>query len=368
MNVKSGTASIFRGIGKDSPMKIIAVAVAIVIFSIVRMFISEKTTVTAKVEIVPTSKDGALSVTKYEPAEVDILLSGTEEAIKNIRDEKVVVKVQPSGIPQKEDVDFENLKIEPKDVFGAGSARVVSLSPAVIHLEYDKEGEVSLPVRRPQLTGKPLLGTAELIWIETNVTVRGGMSQINLLRESGVELHTESIDVDGRSRGFTKKVKILKPSDSGAITLMPQEIDVKVAITTETETRVFENIPVQLTTITGGGMLLSSDPALASVRITGMKEHLNILQPSDITVLADCRSLADSRGKTTDSRVPLRVYLPVGIEGLRPAVEPAEAKIHAERMAASSVLQVEPSVRVEGSVSDVGPVPPTSLKRSGDME
>jgi len=238
------------------------------------------------------------------------------------------VRVSPGTAPAASGA--ETVALRPAQIEGHRQTRVTGIVPSAAELAFDIEGDVALSVARPKLRGAPLIGSAEVLWVETNVVVRGPLRQLTTLRDNAVQLATEEIDVDGRVQSFSRRVKILLPKDIGNVRVANDELEVRVGIKVATETRMFEGIPVLLTAVTGSGVILASDPATVSVRVTGMPERLGQLRSEVISVVADCRNIAVS-GETV-SAFPVRVFLPPGLDGLTAEAVPDQVKVRARRV------------------------------------
>ena len=212
---------------RDGRTKLIALLVAAVVLQIIRTNISERETF--RVRVVPVQpQDARFTVVKVEPGEVRVTLRGSLEQLRALREEALVVKVPTRANPAGE--GFEEVPLRRSQVEGMGSARVDALEQTQVRLEYEVEGTLRLSVARPVLLGTPLVGTAEVLWMETNVVVRGPMTQLRTLYDNAVPLATERIDVDGRVQSFTRRVRILPPADLGNVTVTPTENEVRVGI------------------------------------------------------------------------------------------------------------------------------------------
>ncbi len=315
---------------RDWRTKLVALLVAVVGFQIIRANISEDETFRVRV-VVTQPQEGGGVVVKVEPAEVRVSLKGSRDQLQSLREDSLIVKLtarQTGGVFGR----GQNVALRRAHLEGAGYARVDSFDPKYVRLVYEKKGEQRLSVARPLLTGTPLVGTAEILWAETNVVVRGPQAQLKSMFENAVQLATEKIDVDGRVQSFTRRVRILPPPDVANVTVEPSEIDVRVGIKVETETQVFEEVPVRMTAVTGSGLILTSDPATVTVRITGMPERLRQVLKESISVIADCSNIQVD--EEAEAVYPLRVFLSIGMDGLSSVAEPASATVRALRVRA----------------------------------
>ncbi len=343
-----------QAIRRDTRAKLAALAVAVVAFHVVRTTISEQESF--RIEVSATMpQEGRFTVVKIEPSDVRVTLRGAREQLRSIRSEDLQARLTLRQTPP--DGGFERITLRSAHIDGRGHARVESIEPQQVLIEYDIEGEMALPVARPQLRGSPLIGRAETFWAETNVVVRGPFQQLRRLHENAVQLQTEPIDVEGRVQSFTRRVRVLPPPDIGAVRITPPELDVRVGIKVDTESRVYENIPVLLTAVTGSGLILTSEPSTVNVRVTGMPERLDALRPESISVVADCRNIEvvdEARGSYS-----LRVLFPAGVEGLLAEAIPKDVTVTARRVIAPQ-SKPEPTLRPDDRPPETaadGPAP-----------
>jgi autonomous glycyl radical cofactor GrcA len=341
--------ALFRIAMRDGRTKVMALVVAAIAFHSIRNVISEERYFRARI-LPEMPQDAGVTVVNADPGEARVTLRGSRDQLNAIREEELVIKASPERSTSGSGSEYVALR--PARIEGHRQTRVLNIEPSTVRLAFDVEGDVRLSVARPKLKGTPLIGNAEVVWAETNVVVRGPLNQLTTLRDNAVQLATEEIDVDGRVQSFSRRVKIILPKDIGNVRVGKDEVEVRVAIKVDTETRVFENIPVLLTAVTGSGVTLTSDPATISIRVTGMADRLNQLRPELISVIADCRNIAVSR--ETVAAFAVRVYLPPGLEGLSTEAVPDKVTVHARRVGESEPA-AEPTVRTEA----VGPVSPT---------
>ncbi len=330
-----------RAVRRDTRAKLAALVVATIAFNVVRTTISEQESF--RIEVTATlPQEGRFTVVKIDPGDVRVTLRGSRDQLRAIQREDLQARLTLRQAPPGG--GYELVTLRSTHIEGRGYARVELIEPQQVRIEYDIEGEMALPVARPHLLGRPLIGRAEAIWAETNVVVRGPLQQLRTLHENAVQLQTEPIDVEGRVQSFTRRVRVLPPPDIGVLRVTPPEIEVRVGIKVDTETRLYENIPVLLTAVTGSGLVLTSEPSTVNVRVTGMAERLDALRPDDISVVADCRNIEVL--DVAEGSYPLRVLFPAGVEGLVPEALPKTVTVRARRVVAP-VPKPEPSVRTE---------------------
>lgn len=324
---------------RDFVAKLAALAIAIVVVWLIRRTISEEYTVILKVQTTPRKTesvqesnlaDKQLTVMKIEPSEVKVTFHGSKEQLQALRrdTDNLQIRVAPPrfGVNSKDTVET---RLRRSHVEGVGSVRA-TFSPKFITLRQEAEVTKVVGVAKPLMTGKPLVGRAQLIWSETNVTVRGPQTQLQTLEDKAITLSTEPIDVDGRVQSFTKRVRIIHPTDLDKAILEPAEIDVTVDILVKTEPREFENIPVMVTTASGSGLVLVSDPATVKVKVIASPDQLDRIETNKIAVVADSRNIEHKPDLTVETA--LRVVLPSGMGSLQSEAIPGKVTITARRV------------------------------------
>lgn len=229
-----------RHLGVNGDLKVLALAVAIVIFNLIRMTIGHPETYTAPVDA--SIEEEGVAILRHTPTEVEVELKGATEDIRNFDPSnlKVEVKIRSGS----EDRD-QTIRLSRRNIVGAGKLRVGRITPQEILVEYDREVEMVLLLTKPVLLGKPLQGNASVELIVNEVKVRGPESQLQKLIEKNILLPTDPVDVSGRTQGFIKRVKILPPDDSGISHVFPAEVEARVYIAIDPpQESIYTNAPM----------------------------------------------------------------------------------------------------------------------------
>ncbi len=215
-----------RYLGPHGDLKVLAFAIALVVFSLIRTTIGHPETFTAPVHT--TIDEKGVAILRYSPNEVEIELKGSADDIKSFDRTQLKVEVKIESAP-KENEGY--VKLLRRHVVGAGKLRVGKITPSGILVEYDREVEMTMRLKEPELLGKPLQGEASVELISNEVKVTGPESQLQKLSEKSILLPTDAIDVSGKTQGFIKRVKVQPPNDSGISQVIPTEVEARVYIT-----------------------------------------------------------------------------------------------------------------------------------------
>lgn len=215
-----------RYLGQNSDLKILAFVVALVVFDLIRMTIGHPETYTAPVHA--TIHEEGVAILSHTPTEVEIQLKGSAEDIKNFDPTRLSVEVKIESAPKENEA---YVRLSRRNVIGADKLRVGRITPPGIFVAYDREVEMTMRLKNPDLLGKPLQGEATVDLISNEVKVKGPESKLQKLIEKGILLPTELVDVSGRTQGFIKRVKVLPPDDSGISHVIPADVEARVYIT-----------------------------------------------------------------------------------------------------------------------------------------
>ena len=216
---------VLRYLGPNGDLQILAVVVSLVIFSLIRTTIGHPETFTAPV-IATVNVDG-VAVLSQSPNEVKIRLKGPEEEINKFDPTGLKVKVDIRSVP---DSRQKMIPLKLRYVVGNGKLRVVGIEPSEIEVVYDREIEMDMYLMPPSLIGRPLQGEAGVELETKTVRVKGPESQLQKLKDNGIKIPTDVVDVEGKTQDFSKSVRVKPPDDSGISSFTPSEVEVKVSI------------------------------------------------------------------------------------------------------------------------------------------
>ena len=238
-----------RLLGPNGDLKVLAFIVAAVLFALVRVTIGFTDTYTVPVKIVVKAPGVALR--DQETSEVEVTLKGASEDIQKFDATGLAIEIVIQEVAP--DVLGELIPVRRSDVLGVGKLRVRGVVPDGIYVNYDREVTTRLKVAPPNLIGKPLLGEAKVRLGVGDVGVTGPDSKLSLLRDRNFVLPTEPVNVDGKTQNFSKKVRILPPTDSGITSVTPPEVEAEVVIVTPPVESIYTNEPPIAVTTYGLG-------------------------------------------------------------------------------------------------------------------
>lgn len=196
----------------------------------------------------------------------------------------------------------ERLRIGPENINVPEQVQVRSLDPYQIELRIERRAQRRVKVIVP-VVGKPRQGSAvSAIDYDNAVMLYGSKDAL-----SGInQLFADSLDLQGVSESFVKKLSIPLPY-SGGLTVIPTTILVRVKVEAET-TLVFTGIPVQIEGIPLQGQAYLLEETV-DLTLKGPVSLVRNFGRDQLRVVID----VSSRGYG-DYRIPADVYLPPGIQ------------------------------------------------------
>ena len=198
------------------------------------------------------------------------------------------------------------------------NVRPILVEPSRVQVSLDREQEKKVSVQS-RAVGKPFSGEVEaLICDPAVVTLRGPAQQ---LRQTEW-VFTEPVDVEGRVESFTKRCRVVMPSDTWTPVIEPSEVQVNVMISERTETVEWDNVPVSIIVKPQALWIVEILPSRVRVVLTGSPETLEDLQALTPKAFVECLELDPSL--TYD--LPVQVFLPLG-KAVSAAVEPRTVRV-----------------------------------------
>ncbi|MBU0713775.1 MAG: hypothetical protein KJ964_00275 [Verrucomicrobia bacterium] len=198
------------------------------------------------------------------------------------------------------------------------NVRPIHVEPSRVQVSLDREQEKKVPVQS-RAVGKPFSGEVEALICEPAVvTLRGPAQQL----QQTEWVYTESVDVEGRVEGFTKRCRVLMPSDTWTPVIEPPEVQVNVMISERTETVEWNNVPVSVVVKPQALWTVEVLPPRVRVVLTGSPETLEDLQALAPKAFVECLELDPSL--TYD--LPVQVFLPLG-KAVSAVVEPHTVRV-----------------------------------------
>jgi len=233
-----------RRLGPHGDLKVLSTVIAMIVFYLIRLTIGHPQTYRAPVHV--SIQEQGVAILQYAPLDVEIELKGAADDVRAFDASELSVRL---AIESTREAGGQVLKLTRRHVMGAGKLRVVRITPSEVFVEYDREVETTLRLSVPDLVGRPLQGEATIELLTQTVQVRGPESQLNNLVERSILLPTEPVDVSGRTQGFTRRVRVLPPDDSGISHVLPADVEVRVTITVVTPPEsIYTNAPMPTAT------------------------------------------------------------------------------------------------------------------------
>jgi len=198
------------------------------------------------------------------------------------------------------------------------NVRPIRVEPSRVQVSLDREQEKKVPVQS-RAVGKPFAGEVEALICEPAVvTLRGPAQQL----QQTAWVYTESVDVEGRVEGFTKRCRVLMPSDTWTPVIEPPEVQVSVMISARTETVEWDNVPVLIVGQPQALWTVEVLPSRVRVVLTGSPETLEDLQALAPKAFVECLELDPS----LIYDLPVQVFLPLG-KAVSATVEPHTVRV-----------------------------------------
>ena len=218
-----------RRLGQCGDLKVLSMAMAFAIFLLIRGAISF--TVSREVVLQVSVKKDGVAVLHQTPETVTVSLKGSEDEVRQFDPSDLEVSVKIDEVA--DEVRAQRIKLTHRHVKGAGKLRVSAIEPPEVNVTYDREVTMMMLITAPQLKGAPLQGDAVVSLTTMQVKAYGPESKLQVLREKGIMIPTEAVDVEGKTQGFKKSVRVEIPPDSGISKVEPSEVEAVIAITTK---------------------------------------------------------------------------------------------------------------------------------------
>lgn len=200
-------------------MKVAALMLSVILW----FFVTSKgqTEVSMNVPIEYTNIPSGLEISRHIERSANIVISGNEGIIKNIRPGIVRVYVDLSRTKK----GWALLSIKKDDVRLPGAARVLKIEPSSLKVFLEETASRKVPVR-PVITGSPESGyyVKSASAAPTEVLVEGARSEV----ERVGSVKTEPVDVTGMT-GDIKRETALDISDTN-IRLKTERVNVQIKI------------------------------------------------------------------------------------------------------------------------------------------
>lgn len=279
-------------------LKVLALILALITYQSIKDAISFEVPFEVPVEV---RVEEGIAILDQNPRSVEVTLQGSREDLRQLSQGQMKVILKPKATNPS---GSEVIIIRPGDIDGASGARVVNIRPKDVTLTFDRESEKKVSITKPKVRGAPLIGKVELDYEPKTATIKGPRRRI----DENSFLETEPVDVDGRVQSFTKRVKILAPADAMVTKIVPNEVEVKVSIVTDTVSKEWTNVQVTAMTPPAMGCGITIEPATVNIQLHGRKDLIEKVEGQALTAFVDCMTLTPGSSKER----PVHVYMPFG--------------------------------------------------------
>lgn len=178
---------------------------------------------------------------------------------------------------------------------------IARITPPVIHLRLEPVSKRTLPVS-VRLSGKPLAGyrIAQAGARPESVSVQGPADEVRRL----AVIETVAVDVEDLRGGFKRRVRL--SNDGRPLTIVPDQVEVMIAIEEEQATRLFDHFDVRAKGFNG---VYRVSPPEASLRISGPKSVVENLKLTSDEVYLNLKGLS-----VGEHNLPLEMNLPAEVQ------------------------------------------------------
>ena len=297
----------------NAGLKMVSILLAIVSWYAIRETISFEVSISDIPLQIRTGEGWA--VFRQSENTITATFRGSQEDIRLMdhKQIKAVVDLRTNAVAGAIDV-----AITPQAIRGLRGVRAVQVHPDRVRISLDHESEKLIAVKG-RTTGKPLAGEVEeLICNPAVVRLRGPAQQL----QQTEWIYTEPVDVEGRIESFSKRCRVLPPSNTWSPIIEPPDVQVEVVIEEKTDSLEWSDLPVAVIGNPGAAVKVEITPARVNVVITGTPEALEILKTAAPKAFVECIDLDSSL--TYD--LPIHVYLPPG-HNVTVAADPPYAHI-----------------------------------------
>ena len=260
-----------RFVFDNYPLKLLSLALAIALFSIVHSDQDAQRAIYIDVvALLPPRKSDKLLISSL-PAQVKVTLRGSRARIASLQHDDFAPLQMDLRDTSRRFYYFEQSAI---DV--ARAVQVVSIEPASIELVWRERAERKVPVRA-KLRGSPEEGywvRKPLVVSPATVSISGPKDEIEAL----TEVFTEDIAIDGTSEGSHDRRSQLEPLPGHLLYAEHNSVNVHFDIVAEQGERTLRHLEVA---VIGAGDA-SLRPNSVSVTLRGPARALSDLEPEEI--------------------------------------------------------------------------------------
>jgi YbbR domain-containing protein len=251
--------------------------------------------------------------------DVAVALRGSQSDILNLDKSQISVVADIS----KRSADYiMQVELNPSSVQTPRAVRVVDIMPSEIQVSLDRGGETEVTVEVNKV-GEPAQGFSL-----DGVTVNPDVVKISgarYLLDRITNVFTRSVDLDGRTRSFSRTVALELPREvsEDPIEINPAEVTLNFTITEITMDRLIDQVPVRLMLPPGRTSQFVLDPATVNITLQGRVNIISNLAEQAVNAFVNINSTA-----LTGETLELPVEVTTGASGVKVLqVEPATVRL-----------------------------------------
>ena len=299
-------------------LKTVALVLAVVTFYAIRSIINEVQEF--QVPIVIDVGEKKIAVLAQDANMASVTFRGSHEDLRRLDVNQIKVVVSPG---------MWHLTGRQQVPIGAGNVegwlrgvRVIKVVPDILAVTFEKEEGKQVAVAKPELVGKPRIGTASIDFEPRSVRIHGPQSKLADIKI----VHTDAINVDGVVDSFRTKVRILSKGETWIRRVEPSEITAKVSIVSKIISIECTNKTVLALGLSGERRKVVFEPPEVNITLHGGMEVISNIDERAVRAFVDCRPLND--GKKVQ-QLTVMVHLPQGINAdtsVKPQIVTASLK------------------------------------------
>lgn len=294
-------------------LKLIALALAAVTW----YYIRDATSFEDVIRDIPVNIVAPEGWAPQESYEVAVAFRGSQTDIRNL--DKSQIRVV-ADISNREVESTMQVMLKASSVQSPRAVRVVEITPPAIQVTLDRGGEAEVTVEVNKV-GEPAQG-----FLLGDFTVSPNRVKISGPRRflAGVtNVFTRPVELDGRSRSFSRTVALERPRELPGALLNPAEVTVNFTITEITMDRLIEQVPVRLLLPPGTASRFVLEPTTVNITLQGRVNVITNLAAQAVHAFVNLDQIAPE----TD-RVELPVEVTTGVSGVKVLlVEPATVRL-----------------------------------------
>jgi len=306
--VLSKLGGVKRFLAENRLLKLLALTLALMTFYAIRSITNEVQEF--QVPIVIDVEEERIAVLAQDANMASVTFRGSHEDLRRLD----VNQIQVTVSPEWRFTGRQQVPIGPRNVKGwLRGVHVIKVVPDILAVTFEREVEKQVAVAKPELVGKPLIGSAEVDYEPRSVRIRGPQSKLADMKI----VRTDPINVDGVVDSFRTQVRILSEGETWVRQVEPPEITAKVSIVSEIVSVEWTNITVLALGQPGSQCKVVFDPPSVDITLHGGPEIIGGVEEQAVRAFTDCRNLSTGEVR----RLPVNVHLPQGIN-VDTAVEP----------------------------------------------